>query len=119
MTRITGFTLAVTRMEQTIDFYTHVFGISFEAKELYGDKLYYGDWEGIEICLCPASLAKNTAKQNRHQLEVLVAHIEKTMELVVRYGGRSMGAIEEIENTISMGIYDPDNNSLVLKQVKK
>ena len=119
MTRVKGFTLAVTHMEQMVDFYTRVFSISFEAKELYGGTLYFGDWEGIEICLCPASIAQNTAKQNRHQLDVLVENIVKTKRLVQRYGGTSMGAVEEVENTISMGIYDPDNNSLVLKQVKK
>ena len=119
MTRVTGFTLAVTHIQQMVGFYTHVFSISFEAKELYGGTLYFGDWEGIEICLCPASIAKNTIKQNRHQLDVLVENILETKGLVERYGGGSMGAVEEVQNTISMGIYDPDNNSLVIKQVKK
>ena len=115
---IEGLTIAITHMEQMVNFYSQVFNISFEKREMYGSTLYSGEWGGLKLLFCPAEIARNTAVQNRHQFDILVSDLQSTMELAIKHGGKLMGEVVEDDNTQSIGIYDPDNNSLIFKQVK-
>ncbi|MEQ9303733.1 MAG: hypothetical protein RJQ14_07440, partial [Marinoscillum sp.] len=58
----------------------------------------------------------NTAKQNRHQLELEVQNLTEVLAKVEKYHGSIMGEPAESEEYLQVGIKDPDNNSLVLKQ---
>ncbi len=114
--KILGMTIAVQQMESTLAFYTQLFDLHFEAVEQYGSTLYQAQWSGLQILLCPAALAQNTAKQNRHQLDLEVENIEAKVALVEQWGGTLMGPIAEANGIRQVGIYDPDRNSLVLKE---
>ena len=116
--KIEGVTIAVTNMEAMRTFYEKLFGIDFEEKRLFGSLLYSGYWGILNLLLCPAEIAKNSATQNRHQFEIIVQDIQKAIKLAVRNGGTKMGEISEDKDCWSIGIYDPDNNSMVLKQTK-
>ncbi len=118
MSTISGFTLAVFDMDKMLSFYGEVFDIQFTSAEIYGYTVYNGDWNDMTIQLCPAELARNETKQNRHQLTIEVSNIRQIVEEVEGKGGSLLGDIMESEREVSIGIYDPDNNSLVLKQLK-
>ena len=116
--QIEGMTIAVTSMEQMLDFYANTFNIRFTEKEMYGSKLYSSVWGGLNLLFCPANIAGNTSEQNRHQFDILVLDLKKTIEITTKYGGKAMGEIVEDEYSWSIGIYDPDKNSILFKQLK-
>ena len=115
---IEGMTMAIKNMAQMLDFYANTFDIQFSEKELFGAKLYAGVWGGLNLLFCPATLAKNTAEQNRHQFDIVVADLQKVIEITEKYGGQPMSEVVEDEHAYSVGIYDPDNNSILFKQLK-
>ena len=116
--QIEGLTMAITNMEQMLDFYSNVFKIQFEEKEMYDSKLYSGAWGGLNLLFCPAEIAGNTAVQNRHQFDIVISDLKKIVELTTKYGGKPMGEIVKDEYSWSIGIYDPDKNSILFKQLQ-
>ncbi|WP_422103878.1 VOC family protein [Winogradskyella sp.] len=119
MNAIIGFTLAVVRMADMLEFYSRVFGIVYESFDDFGTTLYRGNWGNLDILFCPADVANNKATQNRHQLEVEVQDIHTAIALIKILKGELMGSIHETEAALSIGCYDPDRNSIVLKQRTK
>jgi len=116
--QIEGMTVAITHMDQMVRFYSKIFGIDFREKQMYGATLYEGRWGGFNLLFCPAEIARNTAEQNRHQLNVVVSNLKGLMERVKNLGGEVMGEVLEDEKSLSVGIYDPDKNSMTLKEYK-
>ena len=116
---IEGMTMAVTNMPQMLDFYSNLFDIEFVEKDMFGSKLYAGKWSGLNLLFCPAEIARNTATQNRHQFDIVVPDLKNTLEEIAKHGGKSMGEMAEDETSWSVGVYDPDGNSILFKQFKK
>lgn len=116
--KLINITLAVQRMEPMRQFYAHLLGITFQERKMYGATLYAGNWGDMEWLLCPAEIAGNTAVQNRHQLEFSVPDIRKSVETALQNEGEKMGDITENERAWSIGLKDPDKNTLVLTQLK-
>ena len=110
--------MAVTDMKSMIAFYQSVFSINFSSMEMNGEMLYRGDWLGLQLLLCPAELAGNTARQNRHQFDIVVEDLEQTMQLAQASGGKKLGEIMNLEDRLTGSVYDPDNNSMVFIQYK-
>ena len=117
--QIEGITMAVHDMDKMLTFYREVFGVEFREKNQFNAKLYTGEWAGMSLLFCPAKVAKNTAKQNRHQFDLIVADIKAIMQLATKNGGTLMGDLTEDEHSWQIGIYDPDRNSIIFKQLKK
>ena len=69
---VEGMTIAVSDMNSMLDFYRALFHVEFTAKEMYGSTLYSGNLGQLQLLFCPAEIAQNTAKQNRHQLDIIV-----------------------------------------------
>lgn len=113
-----GMTMAITDMEQMLIFYAEVFDIQFEEQAMYGTKLYSSTWGGLQLLFCPAAIARNTAQQNRIQFDIVVEDIHAIIDLAIQHGGKAMGEISEGQLAWSIGIYDPDHNSMVFKQYK-
>ena len=84
---------------------------------MFGSELYFGQWNDIKLVFCPAEIAQNTATQNRHQLDIQVKELESLISSVEKYGGQVMGNIVSDQNSRSIGIYDPDGNSLLFKEM--
>lgn len=76
--------------------------------------LYKGNLGGIDMILCPAALAKNTAKQNRHQLTIVVDDLLAIVEEVKMYGGNFMSELHQESDVAE--VYDPDQNSILIKK---
>ncbi|MEM9548862.1 MAG: VOC family protein [Bacteroidota bacterium] len=115
---IEGMTIAITNMEEMLKFYSEVFGIEFTLQKMFESNLYSGKWGDLNVLFCPASLAGNTAEQNRHQFDIVVSDLDKTIQAAVENGGKKMGEIVEDDASRSIGIYDPDKNSILFKEVK-
>jgi predicted enzyme related to lactoylglutathione lyase len=115
--KIEGVTVATTNMDQMVNFYSQVFGVEFKERQMLETKLYSGKWANIDLLLCPAEIAKNTAKQNRHQFEIAVSDLNTFIEKVTEHGGELIGDITtSSDGSLSVGIYDPDKNSILVKQ---
>lgn len=117
--QIEGMTMAITNMEEMLAFYSNVFNIQFVEKKMYESKLYSSRWGGLKLLFCPAEIARNTATQNRHQFDIVVSDLQKIIELTTKHGGQLMGEVVEDESSWSVGVYDPDENSILFKQLKK
>ncbi|MTI38850.1 VOC family protein [Fulvivirga lutimaris] len=116
--KIEGMTIAITNMEAMLKFYTALFNIKFKELEMFNTKLYSGQWGELKLLFCPADIARNTATQNRHQFDIVVSDISKTIDVAINNGGVKMGEVNEDDQTLSVGIYDPDQNSITFKQLK-
>ncbi len=86
---------------------------------MYDSKLYASTWGGLELLFCTANIANNTATQNKHQFDIVVNDIQKIIITAKQYGGKTMGELVEDKYCKSIGIFDPDNNSIVFKQIIK
>lgn len=115
---IEGMTVAVTNMKPMLEFYTGVFEMKFEPIELYGSTLYSSRLDALKVLFCPAEVASNTAKQNRHQFDIIVQDLDNLMERALQFGGSLLGEVVEDDASKSVGIYDPDGNSILFKEMK-
>ena len=116
--QIEGLTIAINNMDEMLNFYSSVFGIDFELIEIFNTNLFAGEWGGMKVLFCPAELAGNTAKQNRHQFDIIVPNLNEILVKAILTGGEKMGDVEEDGQSLSVGIYDPDQNSIIFKQLK-
>ncbi|GAB4238141.1 MAG: hypothetical protein Tsb0034_13590 [Ekhidna sp.] len=116
--RISGMTLAVTDMQKMVDFYENVFSLTFKAVQMYGATLFEAQAGNVKVLFCPAEIAQNTATQNRHQLAFQVRNLENLLPTIKKYHGELMGDPTEQDGVLQVGIKDPDNNSMVLKQFR-
>ena len=116
--QIEGMTMAVVNMGSMLRFYTTVFAIDFQKMEMFNSKLYSGTWGSLKLLLCPAAIAGNTATQNRHQVDIVVPDVREVIRLATEAGGKLMGDISEDDRSFSIGIYDPDHNSILFREDK-
>lgn len=109
-----GITLAATDMNAMLTFYKGVFNVDFEEVEVDGYTLYQGRWLDNSLLICPAEFAGNHSEQTRHQLDITVPDLDDVIEKVKNYGGEIIDEVTLSENKRSIGIYDPDKNSMIL-----
>lgn len=116
--QIEGLTIAIYNMDEMLAFYSNVFSISFEEKEMFGSKLYEGHWGSLKLLFCPAALAGIDVDRNRQQFDIKVLNINSVIETAMQFKGRKMGEIQETSDLKSHAIFDPDGNSIVFKEYK-
>jgi predicted enzyme related to lactoylglutathione lyase len=115
---IEGLTLAINDMPKMLKFYKNVFGINFTERNEFGTKLYSGKWANLSLLFCPAEVAQNKATQNKHQFDILVEDLNVWIKKCEENGGLIIGEVARQKNLFSVGVYDPDRNTIVLKQYK-
>lgn len=113
---IEGMTVAVTNMDAMIKFYANVFDIQFVPFKIDEFTLFAGKWDSMNILFCPAKLAQNKAKQNRHQFDLVVDDMDEMIKQSLENGGELLSEKQEDGDMISASVYDPDHNSIVYKQ---
>lgn len=114
--RLIGITVAVTKMDEMVKFYQHVFKLEFTAMDMFNSTLYRTDWQGVNLLFCPAEIAQNDARVNRHQPDLLVDDIKSLLETVVETDGKIKDDPAEYNGQLVASIYDPDGNSIVFYQ---
>ncbi|MDN5210600.1 VOC family protein [Fulvivirgaceae bacterium BMA12] len=116
--QIRGFTIAVTNMEEMVNFYREVFEIRFTKVPKYGVILYEGKFGRMKMLMCPADIARNTARQNRHQFDIIVKSLDNYKQKILENGGVLIENVTENNDCYAMGFKDPDGNSMVLIEYK-
>lgn len=101
--------LAATDVLAMVEFYNRVFASGLEP---LGDPgaFYLGDFVGIELLICPNSVAEVDASQNRHQFRVVVANVDSTIRAALASGGTS-GDDDAHDGRRVASISDPDGNT--------
>ncbi len=112
MIQIDKITIAVGRMEEMRRFYAAVFGVDFKPLDLYGNKLYSGLIEDLEVLLCPKELAGVQADVNTIQLRFVVSNIKQAVETGMQHGGTMLSEIREQGGALLAALRDPDGNSI-------
>ncbi len=114
--KIEGLTIAVVEMQEMLNFYSTVFSIQFEKKEMFGSDLYAGSWGSLQLLFCPASLAGIDVDRNRQQFDIVVESLETVIEVALKSGGRMLGDTQVTDEFKSGSVFDPDGNSIVFKE---
>lgn len=117
--KISELVIACFNLEGMLTFYKNVFSILFEEIKIPQGTIYNGFIDEIQITLCPADMAGIEAKDNRHQLTILVDDIKKTLDSTISYNGSVMQELVGSKDFLRATIRDIDGNSIILKQVIK
>lgn len=115
---ITGLTLAVDSMDLMLDFYTNVFNVNFVNLNIMDAKLHQGQWGHLLLLLCPAEIAEIEAEVNRHQFNLDVNDLDKAVEMVLANGGSVKKESKAVPGMRVITVFDPDGNSIVLREMK-
>ena len=115
--QISGMTLAATNMEAMVAFYNTVLDTDFQPVELFpGATGYRGTLAGMNVLMCPNSVARVDARQNRQQFDFWVDDVLATVAAALAHSGREVSPIYEQNGILIGSVYDPDGNSMVFKQ---
>jgi predicted enzyme related to lactoylglutathione lyase len=68
------------------------------------------------MVMCPNEVACVEARQNRHQFRFVVDDIERMIGIVALSGGESLDDLVRSEGSKSVGLRDPDGNTIELIQ---
>ena len=69
--------------------------------------------------LCPANITNINAKENRHQLTLLIDDINNISKKIEKFNEIILQDIPETNNFLQASLKDIDCNSIVLKQNTK
>ena len=110
--------LSAVKIDSMVDFYSNVFGVNFTSEDIDGQAIFTGTFAELEFTLVPATLTQITEPKNPTHYDIYVDSLEEGIVLVEKNGGRTNGQLGEDDHTRAIGIYDPDDNFMVLKQRK-
>lgn len=115
--KISKITIAITNINEMVDFYKTVFKCNFKELSLAGTKLFSGELYGLNILLCPNEIAGVIAQQNRQQFDINVDDIKIVLADVIKANGK----IKESYNpkTKTASVIDPDGNTIVFIENKE
>ncbi|MEP5612322.1 MAG: VOC family protein [Cyclobacteriaceae bacterium] len=114
--KIEGLTIAVVNMDEMLKFYSSVFSIEFQEQDMFGSKLYSGQWDLLKILLCPADLAGIDVHRNRQQFDIKVRDLDEILKIAFENGGKAMGEVQSSPESKAGSVFDPDGNSIVFKE---
>ncbi len=115
---IEGMSMAISKVQPMLDFYSHIFNIKFEKRQGFDTVMYFAKWRGLKLLFVPVQLAgeEGALVQNKHQFDIIVPDMDQLISRVKRYGGKVTGAL--IDDGIQKTIHakDPDGNTFIFKQ---
>ena len=115
---IEGMSMAISKVQPMLDFYSHIFNIKFEKRQGFDTVMYFAKWRGLKLLFVPVQLAgeEGALVQNKHQFDIIVPDMDQLISRVNRYGGKLTGAL--IDDGIQKTIHakDPDGNTFIFKQ---
>ncbi len=114
--KLSKITVSITNIDLMVNFYKTVFDCDFKEINAFGTTLYSDSFCGINILLCPNTIAGVVAEQNRQQFDIEVTDINKTIQNVITAGGSLKREIEQNTNQKIASIVDPDGNTMVFIQ---
>ena len=104
--------LAADDVPAMVAFHNAVFAC--ELRPLDGaDGFHLGTFCGIELLICPNSIAEVDARQNRHQFRVAVDDLVAAVAAVDRHDGRRLDDADPTTADV-VGVADPEGNTYEL-----
>ena len=111
--RLIGLTIATINMSKMVRFYNAVFGAGLKETVHIGDQQFYGGKiAGMELTLCPNTIAGVVAEQNRQQFRFEVSEIETVMGKGLANHGSEINPIDEYKGAKVASLADPDGNTI-------
>ena len=95
-------------IDRMLAFYQNIIDLPFEEVKIPQGRIYIGFIDEIQVTLCPASTAGIKAKDNRHQLTVLVDDIKNALEDTNRDNGSIMQGLTESKDFWQASIREVD-----------
>ncbi len=115
--KLAGLTIATTNMKRMARFYNAVFDAGLKPTVHIGaDDFYGGAIGGLELTLCPNSIAGVVARQNRQQLRFEVSDIEAVMAAGLAHHGSEINPVDEYKGAKVASLADPDGNTIEFVQ---
>ena len=114
--KISEITIACFDLDGMVSFYQNVFSLSFNIVKIPQGAVFVGDMDEVKLTLCPADLAGIKAKDNRHQISILVDNIDSILRMTQNYHGSIMQDNVKTNGGQRASIRDVDGNSIVLIQ---
>lgn len=116
--KLTGLTIAAINMEKMLRFYNAVFDAQLkETVHIGAAQFYGGQIAGLELTLCPNSIANVVAEQNRQQFRFAVADIEAVMRNGLANHGSEINPVDEYKGAKVASLADPDGNTIEFVQL--
>jgi len=107
-------TMAITNMEEMVQFYQNVLPLKLYP-EVRGDyTIYLGKVGDVEIIFCPKEIAGVNAAINTIQVRFVVPNVGKAFKNGLAGEGLEISNPQEIGGDIHAALRDPDGNSLEL-----
>ena len=111
--RLIGLTIAAVNMKKMVRFYNAVFDAGLKETVHIGDQQFFGGkLAGLELALCPNSIAGVVAEQNRQQFRFDVSDIESVIEKGLTNHGSEINPIDEYKGARVASMADPDGNTI-------
>ncbi len=115
--RLTGLTIAATKLPEMAQFYNAVFDAGLRPSVSIGaEQFYAGELCGLQLTLCPNSIAGVEARQNRQQFRFEVDDIEAAMRRGLASHGGEINPVDEYKGAKVASLADPDGNTIELTQ---
>ncbi|MEO8513490.1 MAG: VOC family protein [Ignavibacteria bacterium] len=110
--KLSQVTIAVTNVKKMAEFYNSVFGTRLNEFEAMGSKFYSGTIAGVNMMLCPNTIAGVTAEQNRHQFDYITEDINEVVKNALGSHGtlKDSISVNDLEKLVT--VIDPDGNTI-------
>ncbi len=116
--RLIGLTIATKEMRQMVQFYNAVFDADLQiTAQISNQPFYSGKLAGIDLMLCPNSIAGIRAEQNRQQFRFIVRDIEAVIQRGLANHGSEINPIDDYAGAKVASLADPDGNTIEFVQL--
>ncbi|MGP1908445.1 VOC family protein [Metabacillus sp. JX24] len=115
---ISQITIAYNQEYEMVDFYNQLLNANLSSFKVGEFRFYKGKIGGIGLLFCPNEMLGIKSEKNNIQFTVQVSNLEEVLSKVSQCGGKQIQGINREESRSSVGILDPDGNSIELLEIK-
>jgi predicted enzyme related to lactoylglutathione lyase len=114
---ISQITIAYNQEDEMVDFYNQLLNANLSPFTSLAFTFYKGKIGEIGLLFCPNEMLGIKAEKNNIQFTVQVSNLEEILTRVSDCGGKQIQGIHREGSRTSVGISDPDGNSIELLEI--
>jgi predicted enzyme related to lactoylglutathione lyase len=114
---ISQITIAFDQENEMVEFYNQLLNADMSPFKANDFIFYKGKIGEIGLLFCPNKMLGIKAEKNNIQFTVQVPNLEEILSKVSQYGGKQIQGINREGSQSSVGILDPDGNSIELLEI--
>ncbi|MBN3555776.1 VOC family protein [Fictibacillus nanhaiensis] len=114
---ISQITIAYNQEDEMVDFYNQLLNAELSPFKVGDFRFYKGKIGEIGLLFCPNEMLGIKAEKNNIQFTVQVSNLEEILSKASQCGGKQIQGINREESRSSVGILDPDGNSIELLEI--